>query len=67
MADAQDGDTLQVNNPVCPACSRPMSILRIEPGEPDHQMRTYKCLDCRIVEVKISSASHALKMKNPRH
>ena len=53
MADAQDGDTLQVNNPVCPACSRPMSILRIEPRDPDHQMRTYNCLDCRVVEVKM--------------
>ena len=44
---------VQVTNPVCPACSRPMSILRIESGEPDHQIRTYKCLDCRIVEVKM--------------
>jgi hypothetical protein len=41
VADTQDRDTLQVNNPVCPVCVHPMSILRIEPGEPDHQMRTY--------------------------
>jgi hypothetical protein len=53
VADTQDRDTLQVNNPVCPVCVHPMSTLRIEPGEPDHQMRTYKCLDCRIVEVKM--------------
>jgi hypothetical protein len=45
-----------VNNPVCPACSRPMSILRIEPRDPDHQMRTYNCLDCRVVEVNGKAA-----------
>jgi hypothetical protein len=33
VADTQDRDTLQVNNPVCPVCVHPMSILRIEPSQ----------------------------------
>ena len=47
MPHAKDRDELQSDNPVCPACAHPMALLRIEPGKPDHQMRTYKCLDCR--------------------
>ena len=54
MSDAQDRNKAQVqHNPVCPVCAHPMVILRIEPGQPDPQMRMYKCPECQLVEVKI--------------
>ena len=44
MSNAQvDPRQLQVDNPICPKCGRPMVIVRIEPDEPGHQKRTYEC------------------------
>jgi predicted RNA-binding Zn-ribbon protein involved in translation (DUF1610 family) len=51
MSNAQvDPRQLQVDNPICPKCGRPMVIVRIEPDEPGHQKRTYECSECELVE-----------------
>jgi transposase-like protein len=45
-----DHRQLQIDDPLCPICSRPMDIIRIEPDELGHQRRTYKCPECQLVE-----------------
>jgi hypothetical protein len=43
VPDAKDRDEVKSEDPACPACEHSMVLVRIEPGEPDHQIRTYKC------------------------
>ena len=48
--DEQDRDEVKSEDPVCPACEHSMVLIRIEPGEPEHQIRTYKYPECELVE-----------------
>jgi predicted RNA-binding Zn-ribbon protein involved in translation (DUF1610 family) len=62
MSNAQvDPRQLQVDNPICPKCGRPMVIVRIEPDEAGHQKRTYECSECELVENLIVKAPLKLR------
>jgi hypothetical protein len=40
-----------IHTPACPKCGLPMWIIRIEPDDPDHDLRTYECPECKRAEV----------------
>ena len=52
-----DNDNVQTDHfiarPDCPKCGTRMWLDRIEPDEPDHDLRTYECPECdhTIMEV----------------
>jgi hypothetical protein len=39
--------------PACPTCGKLMLLSRIEPDEPSHELRTFKCLQCRCEETEL--------------
>jgi transposase-like protein len=36
-----------IMRPKCPACGALMWLARVEPGEPDHDKRTFECPRCQ--------------------
>ncbi|CAN5472356.1 hypothetical protein BH10PLA2_BH10PLA2_28250 [soil metagenome] len=32
----------------CHACSKPMRLSRIDPGEPGYDLRTFECAECKV-------------------
>jgi hypothetical protein len=43
-----DSARLVLNPPSCPECSAKMFLVGIEPAEPGHDLRTFKCTACEI-------------------
>jgi hypothetical protein len=41
--------------PSCSKCGRPLILTRIEPEEPDYDLRTYYCATCKDTEVIIAT------------
>ena len=35
-----------INRPECSDCSMRMTLARIEPDKPDHEVHTFECLRC---------------------